>query len=130
VDSDGKDKPWHPQTEKWWEILRRSPQGTLLSTELDWQSMIDVALIHHSYYCDPTPAKYAALKAGLKPLGTNPEDRARLHLDIDVPDDKSVGDPSMSNSGNVTNIADKAAVAEERKLARAQREAERLNKQG
>lgn len=132
IDADGKEIPWHPRAEKWYENFRRSPQATLLLTEPEWDVIIENLMLVHSYWTEPTVAKAAEMRARMKAYAVTPEDRARLHIDIDVPDNKSIGNPDRGNpvGDNVASFAEAAALAAERHEELLRREAERLNKQG
>lgn len=40
---------WHPRTEAWWELWRRTPQSMVM-VDSDWEVMLATAAIHTKYW--------------------------------------------------------------------------------
>jgi hypothetical protein len=36
----GPDEQWHPMVRSWWEAFRQSPQAALLSSDLQWETLL------------------------------------------------------------------------------------------
>ena len=41
---------WHPQTVRWWQNWRESPQAAKMLTAPDWDFLLDTALMHHQMW--------------------------------------------------------------------------------
>lgn len=101
-DKDGDIVDWHPMTVKWWEAWRSSPQATRMLTEPDWQFLLDTALMHHMMWQNGRWDFASEVRLRVAKFGATPEDRLRLHLEIDeeIDNNGSVG----RSSGSVTDI--------------------------
>jgi len=99
VDKDGNEVEWHPATVRWWENWRRSPQGTRMVTDPDWDFLLDTALIHHNMWKNGRWEFASEVRLRAAKFGVSPEDRARLKFEIEVPEQYPAG-----NAGNVTSI--------------------------
>lgn len=97
----GAEIDWHPATKKWWDNWRRSPQGTRMVTDVDWDFLLDTALMHHTMWANGRWEFSAEVRLRAAKFGATPEDRARLKYEIEVPEKYPVGD-----SGNGTNVTD------------------------
>lgn len=86
-DEDGNPIPWHPQTVKWWDSLRRNP---LLANEpeIGWQFLMDTALIHNQMWTNRRWEFAAEIRLRVAKYGATPEDRMRLKIKITTPVDK------------------------------------------
>jgi hypothetical protein len=100
-----EDEPWNPQTVKWWESWRRSPQAQLM-TPTDWQFLLDTALLHHAMWTSGKTDGAAELRLRVAKFGATIEDRLRLKLTIDAPD-KPPAKASAAKQGSVTSIEDR-----------------------
>ena len=78
------DFAWSPQTRKWWETWRRSPQS-LTFTDTDWSFLLDTALMHHAMWSKGQWTLAAEVRLRVAKFGATPEDRARLRLSIGEP---------------------------------------------
>lgn len=94
---------WHPQTMRWWESWRRSPQGVKMMTEPDWDFLLDTALMHHQMWMSGgrNSERAAEIRLRVAAFGATPADRARLRMEIEVPEEFPVGD---AGAANVTNL--------------------------
>ena len=92
---------WHPQTVRWWNGWRESPQSTKMMTQPDWDYLLDTALLHHQMWVSGgrNSERAAEIRLRVATFGATPADRLRLKLEVEVPDEFEVGD-----SGNVTSI--------------------------
>ena len=93
---------WHPATLAWWDHWRRSPQGTRMVTDVDWDFLLDTALMHHTMWANGRWEFSAEVRLRAAKFGATPEDRARLKFEIEVPEQYPVGD--RGNDVNVTRI--------------------------
>jgi len=102
TDKEGQPITWHPMTVLWWKSWRDSPQAERMLTEPDWMFLLDTALIHHQYWSNMRWEYAGELRLRAAKFGATPEDRARLKLTIEVPENYRVGDESAA--GNVSPI--------------------------
>jgi len=97
VDKDGEREQWHPQTLRWWDNWRRSPQGVRMMTEPDWDYLLDTALMHHQMWSSggKNSERAAEIRIRVAEFGATPASRMRLRMEVDVPEPFAVG-----NGGN------------------------------
>ena len=98
---DGED--WHPVTRRWWDHWRRSPQGIMMATEVDWDFLLDTALIHHTMWMKGRWEFANEVRMRVAQFGATPAARRALKMELEVPEQFSVGDVSPSN---VTRMSD------------------------
>ncbi len=76
-------KEWHPQTIKWWETWRKSPQA-MYCIETDWESLFMGAIVHNRIMYGVSNTALAALTGELRKregmFGAALEDRIRLNM--------------------------------------------------
>lgn len=87
---DGED--WHPVTVRWWESWQFSPQAVRMNTDVDWMFLLDTALMHHTMWAKGKWEYSAEVRLRVAKFGATPEDRLRLKLEVEVPEDFPVGD--------------------------------------
>jgi hypothetical protein len=106
-DKDGDVAAWHPMTVKWWDAWRTSPQATRMLTEPDWHFLLDTALMHHNMWQNGRWDFASEVRLRVAKFGATPEDRLRLHLEIDqeIENNGSVGNAEA----NVTDIKSRRA---------------------
>lgn len=106
-DKDGDPIAWHPMTKKWWDAWRSSPQATRMLTEPDWHFLLDTALMHHNMWENGRWDFASEVRLRVAKFGATPEDRLRLHLEIDqeIENNGSVGNAEA----NVTDIKSRRA---------------------
>ena len=80
---------WHPRTQQWWEVWRRSPQAQIF-TETDWDFLLDTALMHHTMWSKGRWEFAAELRLRAAKYGATPEDRLRLRMTVETPDSAAV----------------------------------------
>ena len=102
----GEREQWHPQTVRWWNNWRESPQGTRMLTAVDWDYMLDTALMHHIAWESGgrNSERFAEIRIRVANFGATPADRLRLRQEIEVPEEYAVGNADASN---VTSIEDR-----------------------
>jgi hypothetical protein len=94
---------WHPQTVKWWENWRRSPMAQqFLPT--DWDFLLDTAVMHHIMWITGKPDGAAEIRLRVAKFGATVEDRARLRLDIELPDKKKSKAATQQGLAEVTDL--------------------------
>lgn len=101
---------WHEATLRFWENWRRSPQATRMVTDVDWDYMLDTALMHHRTWMSggTNTERLAEIRIRLANFGATYADRLRLRLEIELPPDQtSVG---KGSKGNVTNLDERRAA--------------------
>lgn len=101
----GESVQWHAQTQRWWKNWRLSPQGIRMVTDVDWDFLLDTALMHHSMWANGRWDFAAEVRLRVAKFGATPEDRARLKIEIEVPENFPAGD--AGNGTNVTAIGDR-----------------------
>ena len=105
---DRKGKPireqWHPQTKRWWEHWRTSPQASRMLSQPDWDFLLDTALMHHIMWSKARWEFAAELRLRAAKFGATPEDRMRLRSEIAVPDEYPIGDAADRGGASVTDI--------------------------
>lgn len=77
------DIDWHPRTQAWWAVWRRSMQAQTF-TETDWSSLLDTAMVHTRMWSG-APSLASEVRIREAKFGATPEDRARLHIEVDRP---------------------------------------------
>ncbi len=105
-DMDGKPirEDWHPQTVRWWNNWRESPQGVRMATAVDWDYLLDTALLHHQMWESggKNSERAAEIRLRAATFGATPADRARLKFEIEIPEEFEVG----SSTANVSSMND------------------------
>ena len=94
---------WHPMTVEWWDAWRASPQAVRMLTDVDWYFLLDTALMHHTMWAKGRWDFAAEVRLRVAKFGATPEDRLRIKLEVEVPEDYPVG--SAGNEANVTVLA-------------------------
>lgn len=75
---------WPDETQRWWSTWRTSPQAQSW-TATDWDFLLDTALLHAQLWTGHMSVA-AELRLRVAKFGATPEDRARLRLQIDNPE--------------------------------------------
>lgn len=78
----GRRTAWHPQTRRWWENWRKSPQALRMMTAPDWDFLLDTALMHHHMWTSGSFEQAAEVRLRVQKFGATPEDRSRLRVEI------------------------------------------------
>lgn len=94
---------WHPATLRWWDNFRSSPQATRMTTDVDWDYLLDTALMHHVSWQSggKNSERFAEIRIRVANFGATYADRLRLRLEVEVPEQYPVG-----NGGNGNNVTD------------------------
>lgn len=94
---------WHPQTVRWWDNWRSSPQAAKMLTAPDWDYLLDTALLHHQMWMSggKNSERAAEIRLRVAAFGATIADRLRLRLEVEVPEEYPVGNAENSN---VTSI--------------------------
>lgn len=103
----GKRVAWHPQTLRWFEHWRTSPQAIRMATEVDWDYLIDTALMHHEMWSTGRWELAAELRLRVANFGATPADRARLRIEVSVSIPPSARKETPESSGNVASLDDR-----------------------
>lgn len=82
---------WHPQTVRLYEAFRSSPQSAVMVTEIDWLYLQDSCVMHHNLWSTGSFEQAAELRQRLAKFGATAEDRARLRMEVEVPEQYPVG---------------------------------------
>lgn len=77
---------WHPQTRRWWNHWRRSPQASRMLSDPDWDFLLDTALMHHIMWAKGRWEFSAEVRIRVAKFGATVEDRLRLKSEIEVPE--------------------------------------------
>lgn len=89
---------WPSPTRVWWETWRSSPQATTF-TDTDWGFLLDTALLHAELWAGNAAAA-SELRLRVAKFGATPEDRARLRMQIEVPEST----PSKPKSSRYSHL--------------------------
>lgn len=97
---------WHPATVRWWQNWRESPQAVKMLTAPDWDYLLDTALLHHQMWVSggKNSERAAEIRLRVATFGATVADRLRLRLEVEVPEEYSVGN---ADRANVTSIDDR-----------------------
>lgn len=78
---------WHPATLRWWDNWRASPQATRMLTDVDWDYLLDTALMHHVSWMSGgrNSERFAEIRIRVAAFGATPADRLRLRQEIEPP---------------------------------------------
>lgn len=97
---------WHPQTVRWWQNWRESPQAAKMLTAPDWDYLLDTALLHHQMWMSggKNSERAAEIRLRVATFGATVADRLRLRLEVEIPEEYAVGNAGDSN---VTSIDDR-----------------------
>jgi hypothetical protein len=104
----GEDEVWHPQTVRWWNNWRKSAQAQSM-TDVDWDFLLDTALMHHTMWSKGRWEFAAELRLRVAKFGATPEDRSRLRLRITEPEKpKPGGEPEQRTNryGHLRPVAE------------------------
>jgi hypothetical protein len=83
---------WHPQTRRWWDNWRRSPQAASM-LDTDWDFLLDTALMHHTMWAKRRWEFAGELRLRVAKFGATPEDRARLRMRVTEPGKSAAPEP-------------------------------------
>lgn len=81
---------WNPQTVRWWQNWRESPQATRMVTGPDWDYLLDTALMHHQMWESggKNAERAAEIRMRVAAFGATYADRLRLKFEIEVPNEE------------------------------------------
>lgn len=98
---------WPEQTRRWWTVLGTHPLAGEF-TDLDWQYLLDTAMLHASFWTGNTKLA-PELRLREAKYGFTPEDRLRLRLQFAETDEaesrvarRRMGDDSRARRGPYT----------------------------
>lgn len=94
---------WHPMTVRTWEAWRSAPMAVAMATEVDWNYLLDTMLMHHSMWSSGSFDQAAEVRQRLAKFGATNEDRLRLRMEVEVPEQYAVG-PEGSGSKPVASM--------------------------
>lgn len=97
---------WHPMTQKMWDAWRSSPQAVQMMTEVDWAYLMDTMLMHHSMWVTGSFDTAAEVRQRMSMFGATPSDRARLRMEVEVPNEKYPVGEHGAPAGGVAQIDD------------------------
>lgn len=105
---DRQREEWHPQTVRWWQNWRESPQATRMLTGPDWDYLLDTALLHHQMWMSggKNSERAAEIRLRVATFGATPADRLRLKLEIEAPAEYDVGNANPDDAV-ITSLNDR-----------------------
>ena len=108
-DKDGQPMPWHPATVRWWNNWRESPQATRMLTRVDWDYLLDTALLHHKMWKTGSVELASEVRLRVANFGATVADRQRLRADIalDRPQPSESTEPAEIAAGRVSDISER-----------------------
>lgn len=92
------EESWHPQTVRWWNTWRRSPQAALF-LETDWDFLLDTAAMHHAMWTRHRWDFASEVRLRTAKFGATVDDRARLRMKITPQDKPSTTEGSQPPAG-------------------------------
>lgn len=98
----GPNEEWHPQTKVMWEEWRSSPQSQRMATGVDWQFMLDTALMHHMMWSKGRWDFAGEVRIRMAKFGATPEDRLRIKLEVEVPESFAAGNGGANDTSATT----------------------------
>lgn len=103
---DKQREEWHPQTVRWWNNWRESPQASKMLTAVDWDYLLDTALLHHQMWMSggKNSERAAEIRMRVATFGATYADRLRLRLEVEAPEEYPVGN---STAANVTDLSER-----------------------
>jgi hypothetical protein len=103
---------WHPQTVRWWNNWRESPQASRMLTLVDWDYMLDTALLHHQMWQSggKNSERAAEIRMRVAAFGATLADRLRLKQEIEVPPEEYPAGAPGVNARVVSLDARRAAL--------------------
>lgn len=109
-ENESEREDWHPATLRWWDNWRSSPQATRMVTDVDWDYLLDTALMHHRTWMSggTNTERLAEIRIRLAAFGATPADRLRLRLEVELPTEQHPAGGGKAN--NVTNLKDRRAA--------------------
>jgi hypothetical protein len=96
------DLDWPAQTRTWWETWRASAQAVKF-TPTDWDFLLDTALLHAELWRG-NGAVAAELRLRVAKFGATPEDRARLHIQVESDAAQAPTAPASSSSARRSRL--------------------------
>lgn len=84
---------WCERTRTWWDTWRASAQAQVM-TATDWESMLETAALHHTFWEGDTSVA-SELRLRVAKFGATIEDRMRLKLQIET--EVSAASPSVAS---------------------------------
>jgi len=110
VDGNPIREEWHPQTVRWWNNWRESPQATRMLTAVDWDYLLDTALLHHQMWMTggKNSERAGEIRIRVAGFGATYADRMRLRFEIEVPEEFEVG--SNSNVASIDSARRKRVI--------------------
>jgi hypothetical protein len=90
-------------TKKMWHDIRRSPQANLIHSAIEWDYLLDTALMHHMMWTTGRFDQSGEVRMRLAKFGITPEDQLRLRIEIEDPSGAEEGtEPGVPT--NVTSL--------------------------
>lgn len=97
------DHDWTPATLEWWRTWTTSPQAHMFQAT-DWMFLIETAFIANAFFSGNLTVA-SELRLRVAKFGATPEDRARLRLQFQPPDENE-GKPTLAIVKPIRNKAD------------------------
>ena len=97
---------WHPRTKAWWAAWRSSPQAMNMQTEVDWEYLLDTALMHSNMWTTGSFELAAEVRQRMSMFGATPQDRMRLRMEVEVPAEQFPAGRQGASDEAVPSIAD------------------------
>ena len=103
---------WHAQTVRWWDNWRESPQASRMLTMVDWDYMLDTALLHHQMWMSggKNSERAAEIRMRVAAFGATLADRLRLRQEIEVPPEEYPAGNGKGARSNVHSLAARRAA--------------------
>ena len=98
---------WHIATLRWWDHWRASPQATRMLTDVDWDYLLDTALMHHRTWMSggTNTERLAEIRIRVAAFGATVADRLRLRQEIEAPPEQHPH--GMQRDAVITDLSDR-----------------------
>lgn len=104
------DETWHPMVVLWWEAFRRSPQARLLSSDLQWFTLVGAMRNYQDLWTGQARGRTlraAEFRQTMTQYLISPGDARRSGIEFVLPDDDENPEKQSTGKGEVTNLADR-----------------------
>lgn len=107
----GPEEEWHPMVQKWWEAFRRSPQAQLLSSDLQWQTLLGAMRTYQDLWTGQSRGRTlraAEFRQTLTHYLVTPADARRNGIEFVLPaSDEDDDDEKSTPGGSLTDLSER-----------------------
>lgn len=104
------DESWHPMVVKWWEAFRRSPQAMLLSSDIQWETLLGAMRTYQDLWTGQARGRTlraAEFRQTLTHYLITPADARRSGIEFVMPEPSEDGSDTPTGDGSVTDLSER-----------------------